>query len=65
MIVLFSILLFSKSNCLLVLCYIYLHVPTASTRRMQDPWPMIFLLQCDRPSFTPAQHKGENYSWVS
>jgi len=35
MIVLFSILLFSKSDCLLVLRYIYWHVLRASTRRVQ------------------------------
>ena len=66
MIILFSIILFSKSDCLLVLCYIYLHVPRASTRRMQDLPPMIrvFLLQCERPSFTPTQHNGVNYSSV-
>jgi len=34
MIVLYSILLFSKSDCLLVLCYIYLHVLRPSTRRV-------------------------------
>jgi len=34
MIVLFSMLLFSKSDCLLVLCYIYLHVLRAPTRRV-------------------------------
>jgi hypothetical protein len=33
MIVLFSISLFSKSGCLLVLCHIYLHVLTAFTRK--------------------------------
>jgi len=31
MIVLFSTLLFSKSGCLLELCYIYLHLLLAST----------------------------------
>jgi hypothetical protein len=35
MIVLLSILLFSKSDCLLVLCCIYWHVLTAFTRRVQ------------------------------
>jgi hypothetical protein len=35
MIVLFSILLFSKSDCLLVLYYFYLPILIASTRRVQ------------------------------
>jgi len=35
LIVSFSILLFSKSDCVLVLCCIYLHILTASTRRVQ------------------------------
>jgi len=35
MIVLFAVLLFSKSNCLLVLFYVYWHVLRASTRRVQ------------------------------
>ena len=35
MIVLFSILLFSKSDCALVLCCISLHILIASTRRVQ------------------------------
>ena len=36
MIVLFSTLLFSKSGCLLELCYIYLHLLTASTEGVQN-----------------------------
>jgi hypothetical protein len=35
MIVLFSALLFSKSSCLLELCYIYLHLLRASTEGVQ------------------------------
>jgi len=44
MIVLFSTLLFSKSGCLLELCYIYLHLLTASKEGVQY-WS--YLLQDD------------------
>jgi len=36
MIVLFYIVLFSKSDCLLVLCCIYLQVLRATTKRVQS-----------------------------
>ena len=45
MIVLFSILLFSKSYCVLVLCIIYLHILIASKRRVQTKVTVLLLLK--------------------
>jgi hypothetical protein len=45
MIVLFSILFFSKSDCVLVLCIIYLHILTASTRSVQAKVTVLLLLK--------------------
>jgi len=45
MIVLLYMLLFSKLYCLLVLCYIYLHVQRGSTRRVQVKWQQKVVFQ--------------------